>query len=53
MGRAVAVLVGILALALWIYSGNQNQQGYSGVQSTVSAQITSVVGPTPTATAGR
>jgi hypothetical protein len=46
----VAVIVAVLALALWGYSGRQNQAGLGARQATVQSQLTAVAGPTPTAT---
>ena len=50
MKRAFAAILVVLALALWIYSANQNQHGVHAQQATVQAQLTAVLRPSPTPT---
>ena len=50
IGRAVTILLVVLAAALWLYSGSHNQQNIGGDQATVQSQLTTVAGPTPSAT---
>jgi hypothetical protein len=50
VGRAISVVVAVLALGLWIHSASLNQQGVANEQTTVQAQLTAVSKATPTAT---
>jgi hypothetical protein len=49
MKVSIAVVI-VLAVALWVYSGRQNQHGVHAEQATVQAQLTSVSRPTPSPT---